>query len=160
MELDEELEFNSEAVNRQVALTSPVEETAVAATVQELEPATVLRLAEFVTPPVKELSEKQRADLLAVIDTRSYDLVADTEEAAQVDVGEPRLTRSAELQATLIIRAITRSGVFEDLLPTTEATKKDEDDEDEADMQVDSTRRQDVMRTKLCDYILQDFSSR
>ncbi|KAH7106040.1 Symplekin tight junction protein C terminal-domain-containing protein [Auriculariales sp. MPI-PUGE-AT-0066] len=163
MEMDDEIEFNSDDVNREVARTTAVAAPSVPDAPVEPQglPIDALeRLAEFVNPQAVKLDQKQKLDLVKTIEGRGYALASEMEDAPLNEpgaVGERKLTRVAELQIILIIRALTRSGVFDDELVLGDEPKKDDP---YSEMQVDVARRKDIMRDKLCDYILVDFSSR
>ncbi|EJD43771.1 hypothetical protein AURDEDRAFT_65903 [Auricularia subglabra TFB-10046 SS5] len=142
MEMDEEIEFDSEQVNQQVA-PPPAEE-----------PEAVLHLAEFVPPPPVRLSVAQRKKALSTIEKRAY---AGTAEVDEVE-SQGRMARGAELQAILLVRSITRSGF--DLSSEAKKEKEEPADGEGAGEDMEVEVQPDVVREKLCYYVLQDLPAR
>ncbi|KZV93110.1 hypothetical protein EXIGLDRAFT_674317 [Exidia glandulosa HHB12029] len=151
MDMDDEAEitnFDSERVDKQVALAVTGDAVAPAAP-GEPEPEAILRLAEFVAPPPVKLSQAQRDKALATIDRRAYEAAGEVDAASGEVDGPKTMTRGAELQAVLLVRSITRSGLEE------------YDAVEENDMQVDGRPKgRNAMREKLCAYVLEDLPSR
>lgn len=159
MDMDDEAEiadFDLERVGRQVA-SAATGDGAPPPAPGEPEPDTILRLAEFVAPPPVKLSKAQRDAALATIDRRAYAAAGEVDLAGAADADAPgKMTRGAELQAVLLVRSITRSGLEASAGQEEKGEGKDEDD-----MRVDvPARGRDALREKLCAYILEDLPAR
>ena len=104
MDMDDEAEitnFDSERVDKQVALATTGDAVAPAAP-GEPEPEAILRLAEFVAPPPVKLTKAQREKALATIDSRAYEAAGEVDPLTGEADGPKVMTRGAELQAVLV----------------------------------------------------------
>ncbi|KAJ2915453.1 hypothetical protein MD484_g4945, partial [Candolleomyces efflorescens] len=160
MDIDEEeIEFEPERLNEELAGEAPMQEDQEAAGDVDVEKIN-LQLREFKLPSPPELSENDRTKALGKALTRIWDGAEELKEFAETIPADSSLAggnSATELWMLLIVRMITRVAQPPETPPDPAESKEDE--QKEAVIH-DFYVRQDQLRQTLCEYIMTDFPAR